>query len=190
MNELKPMQIVWCDGCFTQEYSLKGKTLKQIFVELGLPDRRLHEGAYIVYSLWVPRYNQFELGGHTKHSTEKFITYGEKGAMNWNKTKFLETYPNHRFNQYLREGMTGWNRESVEKKYGEPINSKTIETVKREWLKINNNRKLLKVLPGIRHKDGEEYPSGGRANQIILKENMKCQVVGKYLPNDVFHGVW
>jgi len=190
MNLLKPYVDVRKKGCFTQEYSLKGLTLKQIFEELGLPDRQLHEGANIIFALRLPTYDQFELGGYSKYSTEKFIKYGEKGSMNWNKTRFLKTYPAHDFNRFLRIAMAGWTSDSVEKEYGSKDSPMTIEMAKREWLRINNNRKLVKVIPILGPKDEDIYPAGGRANQIMLKKEIECQVIGHFMPNDIFKGVW
>jgi len=51
---------------------------------------------------------------------------------------------------------------------------------------------LVKLVLAVPHDDSHQYPSGGKAPQIIVNRELRCQVV-KYLPpssQERFRGVW
>ncbi len=158
-------QYVPHKGCFTEEYFLRGLSLKQIGIELGLPSRRLVKGAYICWAEQLPALHEFHLGGWAKFSTDKFVRYGRGGKLKWYEDKYEETYA------FIRT----------------PI---TVEQAKQGWLAGMRHEKLLKVVPMLGHDDTDLYPPGGRASQIIVSHPIRCKVVKFLNDDDVFRGVW
>lgn len=166
MQKQKPLKIgdmVGLKGCFTEEYFVRGLSLRQIGKELGLPLHILADGAYVAFAVELPRYPDFELGGWAKYSTDKFIDY-RKGKMDWSELKFEETYAGIRV----------------------PI---SIDEAKKAWLSNMRNEKLIKVLPQIKDPNAE-YPVGGLASQIIIRNEVRCQIVKFLKLNDIFRSVW
>lgn len=167
MAKFKPLevgQIVKMDGCFTEEYFLRGLSVKQIGQELGLPAHRMIKGVFVIFALELPQYHQFELGGWAEFATDKFIDYDNDG-MNWDEKKFEDLYANRRM----------------------PI---SIDDAKTNWMKNMMNEKLVKVITAVGSSKDDIYPSGGKASQIILREKVNCQVVQFLKSNDIFHSVW
>lgn len=153
-------------GCFTEEFCIRGMTLRQIGVELGLPMRRIEKGAYIAFALQLPAYHEFRLGGWAEFSTDKFVTYNKrKGKIKWHEDKFEEVYEGRRV----------------------PI---SIDEAKKAWLKNMRYHKLIKILPALDHQESDDYPTGGKASQIIITHPVRCQVVQFLKLDDVFHSVW
>jgi len=163
-NELKVGQVVKLKGCFTEELFLRGLTLSQIGVELGLPSHRLNEGVFISFALQLPTVNQFDLGGWAEYSTDNFISYGKNGAQ-WSEKDFEKTYKDKRM----------------------PI---TIEEAKKGWLMNMRQEKLIKIIPVIPHSNDDFYPSGGKASQVIIKQPINCQIVKFLKRGEVFNSVW
>lgn len=153
-------------GCFTEEYFIRGLSLKRIGMELGLPSSRLRKGAWICWAEQLPAIHEFYLGGWTKFPTHNFVRYNRHGKMKWYEDKYEETYAMIRT----------------------PI---TIEQAKQGWLAGMRHEKLVKVVPILGHDDNNPPPPGGRASQIIVVQLIRCKVV-KFLKNDddVFRGVW
>ncbi len=157
-------QILHLGGCFTEEYCIRGLNVKQIGVELGLPQHRLNDGVFIAFARKLPYFHDFELGGWAKFSTDKFVEY-RKGKMNWILSDFEKTYAGKRM----------------------PI---SIEDAKNAWLKNMRHEKLIKVLPVIPHHDDDKYPAGGLASQIIVRNKIECEIVQFLKSNEVFKDVW
>lgn len=149
-------------GCFTFEQHIAGMTLEEIGKELGLPPERLIRGGWIVFAVNLPWSNDFDLAGWAEFSTDNFVKDGS-----WNRMDFEKTYKNKRMPISIFEAKAG-------------------------WLQEMNNRKLVKLVLAVPHDDSHRYPSGGKAPQIIVNRELRCQVV-KYLPpgsQERFLGVW
>lgn len=156
--------ITWQDGCFTFEQHIAGMTLEEIAKELGLPSERLIKGGWVVFALKLPFGDDFDLGGWAEFETKNFFDYDKK---QWSRMDFEKTYKGKRMPISIFEAKNGWMQEM-------------------------NNRKLVKLVLGVRHDDRHSYPAGGLAPQIIVKTKLKCLAV-KYLPPNSmerFRGVW
>ena len=165
MNLFQPLQNTFQGGCFTTEYFLRGLTLKNIFKELGLKQSQLSEGAVIAYALNLPGINEFELGGWTEHSTDKFEEF-RNGQRFWNKEKYNEVFfP------------------------GSRLSKNDINDYKKAWLDRMNQEKLVKVIP-VTSKGEGKWPKGNKAAQIIVSRPILCTVIGHYKPHDYFKGAW
>lgn len=163
-HNFKTGQIKYFQGCFTEEYFLRGLSVSQIGVELGLPSHRLKNGIYIAFAIKFPSFYEFKLGGWAEFSTDRFIEY-RKGKMKWIETKFEETYKGKRI----------------------PI---SIDDAKKAWLENMKHEKLVKVIPFIPHHEEDIYPPGGRASQIIVVNPIQCQITNFLKGNQIFNGVW
>lgn len=151
-------------GCFTEEFFLRGLTLSQIGVELGLPSHRLNDGVFIAFAIRLPSIHEFDLGGWAEYATDNFIEY-KNGKSTWNEQKFEQTYDGKRM----------------------PI---SIEAAKKAWRENMKNEKLIKILPKIAHQQNDFYPPGGKASQIIISKPVKCHVVKFLNRGEVFNSVW
>ena len=163
-QDLKIGDYLNLTGCFTEEYFIRGMSVYQIGVELGLPLQRLKNGVYVSFAIELPTIHGFKLGGWTEFPTQLFME-SRKGKMEWNETKFEETYDGKRM----------------------PI---SIEKAKRGWLNNMKQEKLVKVLPIDRYEKGDEFPSGGKASQIIVVHPLRCQVTNFLKYDEIFRGVW
>lgn len=153
------------DGCFTEEYFIRGLNFQQIGAELGLPKRRMVNGAFIAYAVQFPTMTGFHLGGWTAYETALFMEYRRNKIPFWNEEKFEEVYSGKRF----------------------PM---SIEEAKKAWLRNMRHEKLIKVILNVDHRDDDDYPQGGRASQIIVTRPIECHVVQFLNGDDVFRGVW
>ncbi len=149
---------------FTEEYFIRGLTLRQIGEELGLPQHRLKEGAWICFALELPVYQNFRLGGWAEFSTDNFVTYDE-GKMKWSEADYEETYAGKRL----------------------PVK---INNAKRSWLSNMRKEKLVKILPAIPHSKTDAYPKGGKASQVIIMKKIRCYITKFPDYDDIFRGVW
>ncbi len=166
MPQFKPLelgQFIELDGCFTEEYCLRGLSVRQIGEELGYKPFRMSQGIFIAFAIEFPSFDQFELGGWTKYSTDHF--FDEDRKVKWSEHEFEETYYRKRI----------------------PI---SIEAAKIAWLKNMRSEKLIKVLPVVPHQDKTDYIPGGLASQIIVTSKIKCQLVKFLAVNEVFKDVW
>lgn len=157
-------QVLFLKGCFTEEYCLRGLTLHQIAQELGLPAHRVEKGAFIAFALTLPAFHEFYPGGWAEYSTDKFVEY-RKGKMKWKEEQYEATYEGKRM----------------------PI---SVEQVKNAWLDSMKNEKLVKVLPAVPHSEGDDYPPGGLASQIVIVHGVKCLITQFLESNQVFRGIW
>jgi len=168
MIESKPRFAIgdtpYLDGCFTEEYFIRGMTLQRIGTELGLPQYQLSDGAFIAFALQLPSFNGFQLGGWTEFRASKFVDF-RNGKKKWSKAKFEKTYQGKRL----------------------PI---SLEDAKKGWMKNMRNEKLVKVLPNIPPHENEKYPAGGLASQVIITHPIQCQVVKFLKHNEIFRSVW
>lgn len=151
-------------GCFTEEYCLRGLIVNQIAKELGLLENRFKNGIFIAWAIQLPTMSQFELAGWVQFPTDKFATYHPQKGTQWHRILFEQTYKDKRM----------------------PI---SIEQAKQAWLQNMKHEKLVKVLMNIPGQ-GEDFPAGGKASQIIVTSPIMCSVVKKLSSNDVFNGVW
>ena len=163
-STLRVGQVIYNKGCFTEEYFLRGLSGAQIGRELGLPPHRLVNGLFISFAIQLPAFHEFKLGGWAKYSTDNFVTY-RKRKMKWSEAAFERTYEGKRM----------------------PI---SIEEAKKGWLAGMRNEKLIKVIPNIPRQEGDEYPQGGKASQIIVVHPIRCQVTNFLQLDEVFRGVW
>lgn len=170
LNSMNPNQqlrvgdLIYLDGCFTEEFFIRGLTLSKIATELGLPSHRIKEGAWIAFAIQLPQKHQFYLGGWTQFATDKFIEY-RKNSMFWDAKKYMELYEGKRM----------------------PL---TIDQAKEAWLSNMRKEKLIKVIPKVAHQPQDVYPPGGIASQIIINTPIQCHIVQLLQPNDVFQGCW
>lgn len=151
-------------GCFTDEYSLRGMSVLEIGRELGLPLARLSEGVYVAWAVQLPTIENFKLGGWAEYSTDHFVRYQEK-QMVYSEKKYMATLKGKRM----------------------PI---SIEEAKKSWLMHMNNEKLIKIVPVIPHQEGDHYPPGGKAAQLIVTNPILCQVAKFLHIHEVFRGTW
>ena len=151
-------------GCFTEEFFLRGLNVRQIGKALGLPEYRLANGLYIAWAVQLPSFHEFKLGGWAEFPTSEFYDYTKKRDK-WSEEKFEKTYEGKRV----------------------PI---TIEQAKYAWLENMKHEKLIKVLLNIPGQDGDKYPAGEQASQIIVVHPIRCQIMKFIDGNDVFKGIW
>lgn len=151
-------------GCFTEEYFLRGLSVNEIGKELGLPPHMLSNGIFISFALQLPTFDNFELGGWAKYSTDNFINY-RKGKMKWIESKFESTYKDKRV----------------------PI---PIDQAKKAWVENMKKEKLIKILPNIPNNQSDIYPAGRFASQIIVINPIECQITNYLKNNEIFRGVW
>ncbi len=164
----KPLQvgdIANLSGCFTHEEWITGKNASQIATELGLPPHRMKDGIFVCWAEVLPTAQQFHLGGYAKFATDNFISY-KNGQTIWSERDFENTY---------KDG----GRMQI-----------SIDEAKRAWLSEMRRSKLVKVIPVIPHAEGDKYPPGNKAPQIIVSAPIRCQVAKFLKPYEVFRGVW
>ena len=140
-------------GCFTYEQYISGMTLEEIGRELGLPPARLMNGGWVVFALKLPLFDQFDCGGWAEFSTDNFM---KKSALTknevWNRMAYEKTYKNRRLPVSILDAKAGHMQQMA-------------------------TRKLVKLVPVLMHNDTYKYPSGGKAPQIIVYQELPCQVL-------------
>lgn len=161
----KKGQVLYLKGCFTEEFFLRGLSVSQIGRELGLPSHRLANGIFISYAIKFPALHEFKLAGWAEYSTDHFVEYGKKGRVKWSEENFEKTYRGKRM----------------------PM---SIEDAKKARLDGMKHHKLVKVIPNIPHRNTDEYPSGGKASQLIVVHPIQCHITNFLKGNEVFRGVW
>lgn len=149
------------DGCFTFESGILGLNIGDIGRRLGLPLERLSKGVDIYYALTTPSFDDFWWGGMALDATDKFITYPQGKAPQYNMKKFAELFAGN---------------------VGPRITTNDIDVLKAQWHNLMGAQKLVKVVPKIRHNENMYYPAGSSVTpQFILKTKIQC-ILGASIP--------
>lgn len=144
--QMKIGQSTYQGGCFTFEGYIKGQNIMEIARRLGLPQWRMDEGFFVAHALTLPGLHEFELAGVTIDSTDKFMTYDKKGGQ-YHADKFAKLY-------------TGIN----------------IPQMKKAYMDVFPQNKLVKVIPAKPHEELRGYPAGTMVPQFIMTRKLQCLV--------------
>ena len=146
MTPLSVGKLIDLKGCFTFSGYLEGQNIGEIARRLGLLQEDMEQGIYIAHALRMPEVNEFELGGVTLDSTDKFVNYAGKTPQ-YSPEKFKELYK-------------GANIGQIKKMYQDTFTA----------------NKLVKVLTVKPHPRDKGYPEGTIIPQFIITRPLSCMI--------------
>lgn len=146
-------QRVYLGGCFTFDNYIVDQNLTEIARLMGLPLKVVSQGVFIAHPLRIPSMNEFELGGTTLDSTDKFMDYSGKEPV--------------------------YQRDKFEKLYAQasviPVD---FHQIKKQYHNIFGAQKLVKIIAP----SAKDYPPGGMSPQFVMKKDaIPCRIV-KFIP--------
>ncbi len=140
-------------GCFTFDSYILDQNLTEIARRMGLPLKVVSQGVYIAHPLRIPSMNEFELGGVTYDSTDKFMDYSGNEPI-YQSEKFKKLY----------------SQNSVI-----PVD---FHQIKKQYHNSFGAQKLVKIIAP----SATDYPPGGMSPQFVMKRDaIPCRIV-KFIP--------